>query len=67
MSENLYRTSRHIFIDLAVWARAYGANDLDTEFVTQLKSLIERDFLIRIEEDLHDAFTVTHINENQTA
>src|SRR5471030_211587 len=65
--EHFNFTGRHLFIKLAFRTRTHGAGNLDTELVTQFRSQLVSVALVRIEENLNDAFTVTHIDENQTA
>ncbi|MNL55787.1 hypothetical protein D3C87_1792220 [compost metagenome] len=67
MGEHFHFTGRHIFIDLAVRTGTHGADDLDAEFIAQVVRLVERGLLVRIEEHLHDAFAVAHINKDQAA
>lgn len=67
MGEHFHFAGGHIFIDLAVRTRTHGADDLDAELIAQVVGLVERHFLVRIEEHLHDAFAVAHINKDQAA
>ena len=67
VGEHFHFAGGHIFIDLAVRTRTHGADDLDAELIAQVVGLVERHFLVRIEEHLHDAFAVAHINKDQAA
>ena len=67
VGEHFHFAGSHIFIDLAVRTRTHGADDLDAELIAQVVGLVERHFLVRIEEHLHDAFAVAHINKDQAA
>ena len=59
--------SRHVAVFVLLIACAHGTGDLDAEFVTQFRSQLKCVLTIGIKKHLHDAFTVAHVDKNQTA
>ncbi|CCK03009.1 FIG00554998: hypothetical protein [Cronobacter sakazakii 701] len=65
--EHFYFAGRHIAVDVFLVARTHGPGDLNAELITQFRGEAEGVGAIRVEKHLNDAFTIAHVDKNQTA